>query len=460
MDRRADLSGLSPLDDPFVDVDTDDLPDLPPVPLPSAAELLGAATSSPVLQRLTGFVIWLESGRPLSEDGALTADDARAAAGAIGLDGRPAELAMLVHWARAAGLVRTVKGQLVPVKGRRALLGRPVDLWLHLFTTFDGVGERHAEDEPRSRVPLWRHWPQMFELLQLSLYTGGGGPVPVEMLLEITLDAPVGMLGFAPYANPAPAVRQEWHGHLVAALAALESLGAIRTGPSGDRVVERRIIDMSARDDPDLTLAALTPIGLWAVNRSLVEQGVPAPVVGELAGAELSELHRRLAMAGPEVLDAELAGWMDHRGPQQAADEARRLVQTAEEPAERLFATRVLALAGVHGVAAAHQLRAGGGIPGSIATAWLLSNELLDPSAEAAQESILGVVDQLCVLADEGFVEEAFEDQPVPDQVRTVEACARTEHPRLPDVLDAIADAPVDREVSEAARKARLRLPT
>lgn len=55
----------------------------------------------------------------------------------------------------------------------------------------------------------------MFELLQLSLYTAGGEPVPVEMLLEITLDAPVGMLGFAPYANPAPGVRQEWHGHLV-----------------------------------------------------------------------------------------------------------------------------------------------------------------------------------------------------------------------------------------------------
>lgn len=53
---------------------------------------------------------------------------------------------------------------------------------------------------------------------------------------------------------------------------------------------------MSARDDPDLTLAALTPIGLWAVNRMLVKQGVPAPVLGELAGTEPSELHRRLAI--------------------------------------------------------------------------------------------------------------------------------------------------------------------
>jgi len=49
-------------------------------------------------------------------------------AGALGLDGeRPSELA--ARWARSAGLVRTVKGRLLPVKSRRALLGRPIDLW-------------------------------------------------------------------------------------------------------------------------------------------------------------------------------------------------------------------------------------------------------------------------------------------------------------------------------------------
>ena len=166
--------------------------------------------------------------------------------------------------------------------------------------------------------------------------------MPVAMLLNRSRRTG-GVLGFAFRTNPAPGVRDEWHGHLVDALAALESLGAIRTGPSGDPAVDRQILDMSARDDPDLTLAALTPIGLWAVNRMLVEQGVPAPVLGELAGAELSELHRRLAMAGPELVDSELAGWVDHRGPQRAAAEALTLMQAAEEPAERLFAMRVLA---------------------------------------------------------------------------------------------------------------------
>ena len=83
-----------------------------------------------------------------------------------------------------------------------------------------------------------------------------------------------------------------------------------------------------------------------------------------------------------------------------------------------------------------------------------------DPSVAAVEESMLGVVDQFCALADEGFVDVAFEGQSVPDQVRMVVEGARTAHPRRLDVLDAIADAPVDRKVAKAARTARLRLRT
>ena len=111
-------------------------------------------------------------------------------------------------------------------------------------------------------------------------------------------------------------------------------------------------------------------------------------------------------------------------------------------------------------MAAAHRLRAAGGIAGSVATGWLLSTEALDPSVAAVEESMLGVVEQFCALADEGFVEVAFDGQSVPDQVRMVVECARTEHPRRLEVLDAIADAPVDRKVAKAARKARLGLRT
>ncbi|MDN5750951.1 MAG: hypothetical protein L0H64_20995, partial [Pseudonocardia sp.] len=427
---------------------------------PSADELHDAATGSTALRRLTAFVTWVGEGRTLDPAGALTPDDAQDAATAVGMDGGQPEFVLLVRWARAAGLVRTLKGELVPVRSRGRLIGRPVDLWERVFLAFAGVGERHAEDEPRFVAPMWHHWREMFELVTLSLYTAGGSPVPAALLLEITFDAPVGMLGFAPYSNPPRAVRQQWRGHLRDALTALESLGAITTEVSDDPDVRRMIREATGQKKPDPTLVALTPIGLWALNRWLVEQGVRAPVVGELAGAPLVELIDALSSADPEIVDAELAGWVAHRGAEQAAVEAQTVLETAEEPARRLRALPVLSLVGEHGPRTAQQLRAAGGIPGSLATMWLLADGSIEPSQVALRETMLGFVDQLSVLADDGIVDEAFQGHPVADQLAMIAECSRTGHPDLVDVLDAIVDAPVDRKVAKAARKARLRLRT
>lgn len=448
---------LVSIEDPFAEID---IPDLPPVPLPSASALIDAATDSVVLHRITDLVAWVGSGRPLGGDGQLSIDDAAAAAHAVGLGADRPGLAVLVRLARAAGLVRTTKGRLVPVKSRRPLLGRPVDLWHHVFLSFARIGERYAEDEPQFLHPLWHHWPQMLELVNLSLYTAGGDTVPVELLLEITLDAPVGMLGFTPYVGSTAAVKRDWHAHLVDALRLLESLGAVRTELSKDPAVKRRIREVSTRAKPDLTLVALTPIGLWAVNRWLQEQGVPAPAIGELATAGLSELVDRLAMAGPDVVESELAAWVEHRGADRAAAELEIHLRDAAEPAQRLFAMPVLTLCGEAGTAAAHRLRAGGGIPGSIAAGWLLGAGAIDMSAVTVQETMLGVADQLGALAAEGYVAEAFDGQPVADQIRLISELARTAHPQLLDVLDTIADAPVHRKVAKAARAAGQRLRT
>ncbi len=444
----------------FADPTDVDIPDLPPVPLPTAAELHEAATGSTTVRRLTALVAWVGEGRSLDRGGSLTAEDAQSAATALGMDPTQPEFDLLVRWARAAGLVRTLKGRLVPVRSRAPLLRRPIDLWERVFLAFGEVGERQAEDEPRFAAPMWHHWPQMFELVTLSLYTAGGSPVPVALLLEITFEAPVGMLGFAPYANPTPPVRHEWSAHFRDALAALESLGAITTETSDDPDVRRMIREVTGQKKPDPTLAALTPIGLWALNRWLVEQGVPAPVVGDLADAPLADLIGALTHADPEIVDAELVGWVAHRGAEQAAAELQAFLRTAAEPAERLRALTALDLVGEHGAVTAHRLRGDGGIAGSLATMWLLSNETIEPSADVMRETLLGFVDQLSVLADDGMVAEAFQGRSVPDQIAMLTAYAQTDHPDLPDVLDAIADAPVDRKVAKAARKARLRLPT
>jgi len=47
--------------------------------------------------------------------------------------------ALIVEWAKAARLVRVVKGRLVPISKSAGLLGRPAELWTVLLSTFDGL---------------------------------------------------------------------------------------------------------------------------------------------------------------------------------------------------------------------------------------------------------------------------------------------------------------------------------
>lgn len=185
------------------------------------------------------------------------------------------------------------------------------------------------------------------------------------------------------------------------------------------------IREVTGQKKPDPTLAALTPIGLWALNRWLVEQGVPAPVVGDLADAPLVDLIGALVNSDPEIVDEELAGWVAHRGVERAAAELQTFLQAADNPAQRLLALTALGLLGEQGAATAHRLRAGGGIPGSLATMWLLSTDAIEPSEVTLRETMLGFVDQLSALVDE-----AFAGHPVRDQIGMITECAhRTPRP-------------------------------
>lgn len=260
--------------------------------------------------------------------------------------------------------------------------------------------------------PLWNACPDMFELLTLSLYTAGGDPVPVEMLVEITLEAPVGMLGFAPYADPAPAVRREWHAHLVDLLAALEPLGAIRTETSTDPAVRRTIRAITGRKDADLTPRRAHP------DRSAGHEpvaGEPRRARSRRRRARRRPAHRAVRPAGPrEPRDrrrrAGPVGRPSRRGEGRGG--GRGHGRTAPDPGLRMWALAALDRVGEHGTAAALRLRA----------------------------------------AEAGFVEDAFEGQPAAELVRMVAEVSRTDHPDRHAVLDAIADAPPTRAILMSQR--------
>ncbi len=115
------------------------------------------ATESALVGQVVDFVRWIDGGRKLTQTGALTLADSRTLVDRLGtrdqidpaIGGRVFKtksstellhLSLIVEWAKAAGLVRVVRGRLVPVKKGAVLLDRPMELWTALFDAFGKLG--------------------------------------------------------------------------------------------------------------------------------------------------------------------------------------------------------------------------------------------------------------------------------------------------------------------------------
>ncbi|MGH3629715.1 MAG: hypothetical protein ACRDRL_20040, partial [Sciscionella sp.] len=239
--------------------------DLPPVRLPSEAELATAAESSVLVARLRAFARWVGEGRRLGPSGTLTVADARELAESLDLDRdlsatarRGADLpevSSLAAWARAAGVVREHGGSLVagPASASRLPALR---LWMRAFDSVDTVtAALLGSDEPGSL--FGEFLPELLPVLYLPLYTAGGDPVRIAALRNSVRDTIVEHYGWQGPATISPQQQRAWCRDVDATLAALRLLGALRY-------------------DTDSTgggLVALTGIGLWAVDRLLRTEG-------------------------------------------------------------------------------------------------------------------------------------------------------------------------------------------
>ncbi|GAA2605651.1 plasmid pRiA4b ORF-3 family protein [Paractinoplanes durhamensis] len=120
-------------------------------------DLAAVAASTPALRQVTALTRWVGQGRKLTQTGQLTMADARHLVGLLDTGDEidpvigervfrtrsSAELpvlAIVVAWAKAAGLVRVVHGRLVPVKKNQRLIDRPAQLWNLMFAAFDQLG--------------------------------------------------------------------------------------------------------------------------------------------------------------------------------------------------------------------------------------------------------------------------------------------------------------------------------
>jgi hypothetical protein len=333
--------------DPTTDPST---PDLAPVLLPGAAALLASAEGSEALARLRTVTRWVRTGRPLTTDGRLLLADARALAATLGVDAfsrdhaRTAddlpETSLLVAWARQARLVRVVKGRLVPVKGAAPILGRPIELWHRAFAALDDLGEHFGGSNVFGAPSLFgMSLGEALPILLFELYAAGGEPVPLELFHRLVREAVNERFGCVVDDLAGDVEQRLWRRDVTALVDALELLGAVTLGESHEHDT---LTVLAGRDDPDPTLVALTPIGLWAVRELLLEQGVPAPLAGELAGEDVEYVCVRLAGVRQEVVEAELVAWVAARSPRAAADELARLLRRTDEAAHRAMALYAL----------------------------------------------------------------------------------------------------------------------
>ena len=351
-------------------------PELPPVPMPGAAALVEAAERSEGLDLLRRLTVWVRAGRRLTSDGRLGRADALDLAAHLQLDhlyretARTSddlpEVSLLLRWARAARLVRVVRGRLLPVKSAGPLLKRPIELWRRVFESVGRLGDNLGGTDVFGAPSLFgMSMSEAFPMLWVSLYSAGGGPVPLEHFHRQVRDTVNDEAGCVVDDLAGDVEQRLWRRDVTALLDSCELLGAIELSETLDADELDDLSQVAHRDDPDPTVVTLTPMGLWAVHEYLLEQGMHVPAPGELADEDVEYVCVRMGGVRHEVAEAELAAWARSRDAGEAVRELDRFLRRCEVPAHRTLALHALGETGPAGRAAAtrHRLHVADPVP-------------------------------------------------------------------------------------------------
>ncbi|MEU3348263.1 plasmid pRiA4b ORF-3 family protein [Streptomyces sp. NPDC006700] len=474
---------------------------LPAVRLPGEPELAGAVREVPVFMAAMRLGHWCGGGRELTPKGLLRPKLARQAVEEAELwridpegwgdpEDRTARLASM----RSAGDVELVNLPwewalncgFVEVEGNRAYAGKELpDDDAELLAAWQGAVAGAAVEIsltfPALEGPLGR-------LAPLRALTDEAPPLVFLMLLEAYglpdgewLDVGDYLTGGLEGLPEGPA-RQ-----LVSALlaeqyegtaATLELFGAAeweddRTLADGALTL---LLDGSGRDPLPASRFQLTPLGRSGLRKLLAGAGIPAPVIGSLAGADARELLAALpSYAGDADAAAEVAGWLAGRS---AADAAVQVVDAcdgteAADALRRLEAPRVLAavleadrtgrakavlrkaavsqVTGCSHAAASILRRIGEPVEGQ--AAWGLEWMLVDGALPFARRGEQALRERLLAGPETG-------PRPLDQVAERADDLWRAGHPHAGEVLGALADAvkPVDKALAKRLRKAAFKV--
>ncbi|MEU3136795.1 hypothetical protein ABZ691_28995 [Streptomyces sp. NPDC006854] len=470
-------------------------PSLPPVRLNSEAELARDALAAPLLVRAVRLARWAGPDTRVGAGGELVEAQLPAAAEHLGLAADEDGAAYASEAWRLAvdtGLLDVTDPEEEDAEGTAsagenlALLtgGSPQDvlsIWLdgldavHADATApvlddftDLVGEDGSIDfdaldwDPEAEAEFLDGVLGNLYLLTLADNGAGEGPVPLPALAA-SMIVPDDM------GEPTDDILEQVSEAMMRLddqFRLLEPIGIVEYRPVDEALMVEEgeaPVDAVGGDEDDVTrygMVKLTPLGLYGVRARMLEAGVDAPAVGDLADKGADALLDGIALYPESTARAEvklwLAGYAD--GAVSAAAELLAAARGTDEggPLRRLHCQQALALAGPEAEPAVRAVL-GDRELGGLARVWLAEHGAADVPAPpedmifwlaidtiAAHLDADGELDELQGLIEglsaqhNGFFDEVW----------------RVDHPATADVLEVMGRLHSDKKAAKEARKA------
>ncbi|WP_329389194.1 hypothetical protein [Streptomyces sp. NBC_01716] len=495
-----------------------DRPTLPPVRLPSDAELARDALAVPLLARAVRLARWAGPETRVGAGGELVEEQLPAAAEALGLIGtespEPTESdEALAAGARAeaeadaseawrvavdTGLVEvedpgqdeeagggsdadgTVSAgaalQLIASGGPQDILS----LWLDALDVVfadatapvledlagaigdDGEIDLDALDwDPEMEAEFLEG--VLGNLYLLTVGEGGTEPVPVPLpVLAASMIVPDDM------GEPTDDVLEQVSEAMMRLddqFALLEPIGLVTYVPVDEALMvedaEGGSDAVPYGDDEDVSrygVVTLTPLGLHGIRSRMRDAGVDAPAVGDLADKGADALLDGVAHFPEAAARAETEQWLARRESAEAARELLRAAKGSDPgaPLRRLHCQQALALVGAEAEPAVREVLDDGEL-GGLARVWLAELGAADVPPPSESMIFWLAIDTIAAQLDaEGEPVELQElvEGLVGRHSGFFDAVWRVDHPATADVLEAMGRLHQDRKAAKDARKA------
>ncbi|RKN05016.1 hypothetical protein [Streptomyces radicis] len=215
--------------------------------------------------------------------------------------------------------------------------------------------------------------------------------------------------------------------------------------------------------DDDITrygLARLTPLGLYGVRRRMLEAGIEAPVIGELATADAAALLAALPFRPEAAAREEAELWLPGREPLAAARELLAAARGTDPaaPGRRLGCQLVLSLLDGRAEIALREVLDDPEL-GGLARVWLVERGAGDVPPPGEDMVFWLAIDTLAAQLALGDADESEELRELVSDLAGqhgsfFERAWRTDHPATADVLDAVGRLHPDKALAKQARKA------